>query len=93
MDMAKSKDKMTNDAVEILRRRLVSEKPGKLSELEQIRADDAVGCKIYELRTKAGLSQRAFAKIVGTTASVICRLEDADYETFTRHAQPHRSGA
>jgi transcriptional regulator with XRE-family HTH domain len=26
------------------------------------------------------LSQRQFAKVVGTTASVICRLEDADYE-------------
>ena len=36
--------------------------------------------KIYDLRTKSGLSQRALAKRVGTTASVICRLEDADYE-------------
>src|SRR5438093_8304905 len=36
--------------------------------------------KIYDLRTKAGLSQAQFAKLVGTTASVICRLEDADYE-------------
>ena len=35
---------------------------------------------IYRLRTNAGLSQRALAKAVGTTASVICRLEDADYE-------------
>ena len=78
--MKKSKVKRTNDAVEILRRRLVSGKPEKLAELEQIRADDAVARKIYELRTKAGLSQRAFAKMVGTTASVICRLEDADYD-------------
>jgi transcriptional regulator with XRE-family HTH domain len=36
--------------------------------------------KIYELRTKAGLTQRQLANLVGTTASVICRLEDADYE-------------
>jgi transcriptional regulator with XRE-family HTH domain len=36
--------------------------------------------KIYDLRTKAGLSQRELAKKVGTTASTICRLEDADYE-------------
>ena len=36
--------------------------------------------KIYELRTQAGLSQRELAKLVGTTASAICRLEDADYE-------------
>jgi ribosome-binding protein aMBF1 (putative translation factor) len=35
---------------------------------------------IYDLRTKAGFSQRELAERVGTTASVICRLEDADYE-------------
>jgi hypothetical protein len=34
----------------------------------------------YTFDTKAGLSQRALAKKVGTTAPVICRLEDADYE-------------
>jgi ribosome-binding protein aMBF1 (putative translation factor) len=38
---------------------------------------------IYDMRTKAGLSQRELAKRVGTTASVICRLEDADYEGHT----------
>ncbi len=78
--MAKQKNKPTSDAVEILHRRYVSGKPEKMAELEQIRADDAVARKIYILRTQAGLSQRAFAKLVGTTASVICRLEDADYE-------------
>jgi hypothetical protein len=72
--------KSTTDAVEILHRRYVNGKTEKMAELEQIRADDAVARKIYELRTKAGFSQRAFAKLVGTTASVICRLEDADYE-------------
>jgi len=35
---------------------------------------------LYRLRTQAALSQRDLAKRVGTTASVICRLEDADYE-------------
>jgi DNA-binding XRE family transcriptional regulator len=78
--MSKGKNKPTNDAVEILHRRLVAGKPEKMAELEKIRADDAVARKIYDLRTKAGLSQRAFAKLVGTTASAICRLEDADYE-------------
>jgi len=78
--MVKTKNKPTDDAVEILHRRLVAGKPEKMAELEKIRADDAVARKIYDLRIKAGLSQRAFAKLVGTTASVICRLEDADYE-------------
>lgn len=36
---------------------------------------------VYDLRTKAGLSQRELAKKVGTTASVICRMEQADYES------------
>jgi len=36
--------------------------------------------KIFELRTKARLSQRELAARVGTSASAICRLEDGDYE-------------
>ena len=40
----------------------------------------AVARKIYDLRAKAGLSQRELAKMIGTSASAICRLEDADYE-------------
>jgi ribosome-binding protein aMBF1 (putative translation factor) len=35
---------------------------------------------VYQLRTKAGLTQRQLAKKVGTTASVICRMEQADYD-------------
>lgn len=78
--MSKTKNKPTDDAVEILHRRFVAGHPERMIELEKIRADDAVARKIYDLRTKAGLSQRALAKLVGTTASVICRLEDSDYE-------------
>lgn len=78
--MAKKKHKLTDDAVEILHRRYVKNDLETLAELEKIQADNDVARKIYNLRTKAGLSQREFAKLVGTTASVICRLEDADYE-------------
>lgn len=35
---------------------------------------------IFDLRTKAGLSQAELAKRIGTTQSVISRLEDADYQ-------------
>ena len=78
--MKKTKNEKTSDAVEILQRRYVGGDARKLAELERIRADNAVARKIYELRNKAGLSQRALAKLVGTSASAICRLEDADYE-------------
>jgi len=70
----------TTDALEIMDRRFFDGKPEMLAELEQARCDGLVARKIYQLRTQSGLSQRALAKLVGTTASVICRLEDADYE-------------
>jgi ribosome-binding protein aMBF1 (putative translation factor) len=78
--MTKEKNKQTDDAVEILYHRYVKDDPETLAEVEKIQADNDVARKIYDLRTKSGLSQRALAKLVGTTASVICRLEDADYE-------------
>ncbi len=36
--------------------------------------------KIDDLRSQAGLTQKELAALVGTTASVISRLEDADYD-------------
>ena len=78
--MRKHKREKTSDAIEILHQRYVRGDAGKLAELERIRADNAVARKIYDLRMEAGLSQRALAKMVGTSASAICRLEDADYE-------------
>jgi DNA-binding XRE family transcriptional regulator len=55
-------------------------KPERLAALEETRANEQIARKIHALRTKAGLTQAQLAKVVGTTASVICRLEDADYE-------------
>ena len=78
--MAKKKKRPTTDAVAILHRRYYKGRPDRIAGLEKARADDQVARKIVELRTRAGLTQRQLAKLVGTTASVICRLEDADYE-------------
>src|ERR1700681_1492900 len=74
------KRKPTTDAADILHRRYFEGKPEMLAALEEARANDEVARKIYDLRSKAGLTQRQLAKLVGTTASVICLLEDADYE-------------
>ena len=41
-----------------------------------IEQDLALGQLIYDLRTEAGLSQRALATRMGTTQSVISRLEE-----------------
>ena len=70
----------TSDAIETMHRRYYEGRPERVEALEEARADDEVARKILQLRTNAGLSQRELAQLVGTTASVICRLEDADYE-------------
>jgi ribosome-binding protein aMBF1 (putative translation factor) len=79
--MAKAKNqKPTTDAVEILHRRYFEGKPEMLALLEQERVNAEVAQKVYDLRIAAGLSQRELAEKVGTKPSVICRLEDADYQ-------------
>jgi ribosome-binding protein aMBF1 (putative translation factor) len=73
-------DNPTTDALEIIYQEFYEGKPERLAELSDARVNDDVARKIRELREEAGLSQRKLAELVGTTASVICRLEDADYE-------------
>jgi ribosome-binding protein aMBF1 (putative translation factor) len=71
--------KRTRDALA-----LVEELTGKSQEMadlvEQEQANLDVAREIYELRVKAKLSQAELARKVGTTQSVISRLEDADYD-------------
>src|SRR5438045_2741481 len=78
--MRNHKRKPTTDAVEIMRWRYFQGKPARLAELEEERANADVARQVYQLREKAGLTQAQLARRVGTTASVISRLEDADYE-------------
>jgi transcriptional regulator with XRE-family HTH domain len=60
--------------------RFIAGDPERVASYEKALADSEVAGAIYTLRTEAGLSQRELAARVGTTASVICRLEDADYD-------------
>jgi transcriptional regulator with XRE-family HTH domain len=48
--------------------------------LAEAEANDTVARKIYHIRKGAGLTQQQLAKLIGTSTSVISRLEDADYE-------------
>jgi len=60
--------------------RYIGNNPNRLSSVEAERTNLDIACKIHDLRTKAGLSQRELAKRIGTTAANICRLENADYQ-------------
>lgn len=76
--MAK-KRKTTTNAAEILRGRYVKGDKKRRESIEREREKSNIAEQIYNLRTQAGLSQKQLAKMVGTTQSVISRLEDADY--------------
>jgi DNA-binding XRE family transcriptional regulator len=78
--MAKRKPRPTSDAVEIMHRRFIAGRPEREAGLEAARLSMAIGQEIYDLRTKAGLTQKQLANLVGTSHSVISRLEDADYD-------------
>jgi len=80
--MAKKK-KGTTDAVEIMHRRYIKGDKKRLESVESEREKLVIAEQIYELRTKAGLTQKQLANLVGTKQSVISRLEDADYDRYS----------
>jgi len=69
----------TKDGLKIIDRMVGQERElRKLIAAENINA--AVARMIFDVRMGASLTQKQLAKLVGTTQSVIARLEDADYE-------------
>jgi ribosome-binding protein aMBF1 (putative translation factor) len=71
--------KTTTDALKILAQ-MAGKDPAMQRMFEQEVAKRQIAEKIYWLRQEAGLSQAELSKRVGTTQSVISRLEDADYD-------------
>ena len=70
----------TDDALEIIDREFYEGRPDQIAELQKEILNAEAAAAIYKLRTNAGLTQRQLAKRIGTTASVISRLEDSDYD-------------
>src|SRR2546425_6957513 len=69
------------DALDQLIDRFVRNDPERQAVLDEEIVNVESAQLVYDLRKKAGLSQRELARKVGTTASVICRMEQADYES------------
>lgn len=74
------KSRFASKALEFAYNRYVGKDKHKAEAFEAELANADVARKIYDLRSQAGLTQRELAKLVGTTASVISRLEDVDYD-------------
>jgi ribosome-binding protein aMBF1 (putative translation factor) len=68
------------DAFDYSYERFIGTDPERRAGYEAALARAELAMMLYEHRKAAGLTQTALAKRVGTTASVISRIEDADYE-------------
>jgi predicted XRE-type DNA-binding protein len=74
------KTRKITDALEIIERRYLR----KDKEMKRIVDEEfeklQIGLQIYNLRREADLTQAELADLVGTTGSVISRLESAEYD-------------
>ena len=77
------KSKFKSAAVQELYDEIVGSHPSAKDEFEQELVNIDVAQLIYDMRTRAGLSQRELARKIGTSASAINRLESDDYQGHT----------
>lgn len=76
------KHKRKPDLVEYLEKRFIKTDRQRAA-YEKASKDAEIASKIYELRQKAGLTQKQLAELIGTKQPVISRLEEADYRGHT----------
>ena len=69
-----------SNAVKILHRRYIGDDAERKASLQKERVSGEVARMIYDLRSDAGLKQKELADLIGTTQSVISRLESDDYD-------------
>ena len=74
------KTRKVADGVELLDRRYVRNDPEMQKLVDEEFQKLEIGQQIYDLRKEANLTQEELADMVGTTNSVISRLESAEYE-------------
>jgi DNA-binding XRE family transcriptional regulator len=75
-----AKKSLSSKATEYLYARYIAGDSARERTYEEEGINAEIARKIYDLRTKAGLTQQELAARVGTTKSAISRLEDADYD-------------
>lgn len=84
--------KTAPDGLDLLQKRYITGRPEREAMWDAVCVDAEVARTVRAVREKAGLTQRELAKLIGTTASVICRLEDEAYRGHSM-AMLHRIAA
>lgn len=82
--MKKEKVKQyTTDGIKILHDLFIKDDPEMPALLKEEGERADIAQRIYDMRTREGLTQKQLADLIGTTPSVISRLEDADYDGYS----------
>ena len=74
--MTKKRTKKADEIVD----RMVGDDPELRNAIEEESVNSRVASLLHAARSSAGLTQKKLAELVGTTQSVIARLESVDYE-------------
>jgi ribosome-binding protein aMBF1 (putative translation factor) len=83
MSRKKKATRITTDALEIIDQRYFRGRPEREEALAEAQLHAEIAQRIYAMRKRAGLTQRQLASLIGTSASVISRLESADYDAHS----------
>jgi ribosome-binding protein aMBF1 (putative translation factor) len=78
-----TKKRFRSAALQIAYDAVIGDDPKRQADFEEELINVEAAQLIYDMRTKAGLSQQELAKRVGTTVQVISNLEAADYDGHT----------
>ena len=75
--------KRKKDDLDRLTEKLLKQDPTLADGFEKADRAWDIAFQVYDLRRKAGLTQKQLADLVGTKQSNIARLESADYTSYT----------
>ena len=71
---------MTTDATRIMHNRYIKDDPERRASLASIRLHTDIALMVRRARKDAGLSQQQLAEMIGSSQSVISRIENINYE-------------
>lgn len=75
--------KRIKDDLDRTTEKILKEDPSFQEELDKADRAWDIAFQIYDLRQKAGLTQKQLAELIGTKQSNIARIESADYTGYT----------
>ena len=75
--------KRKKDDLDRLTEKLLKQDPTLADGFEKADRAWDIAFQVYDLRRKAGLTQKHLADLIGTKQSNIARLESADYTSYT----------